>query len=71
MLLRHPSFVTGGCQTSDWSWNWGFPGRVCQMPWKVTQDVSINEVGSFREVEETWMKHGGAQGCEGNTGVDG
>lgn len=41
------------------------------MPWKVTQDVSINEVGSFREVEETWMKHRGAQGCEGNTGVDG
>ena len=46
------------------------------MPWKVTQDVSINEVGSFREVEEPWMKHEasgvlGAQGYEGNTGVDG
>ena len=53
------------------TWNWGFPGRVCQVPWKVTQDVSINEVGSFREVEEPWMKHGGAQGYEGNTGVDG
>lgn len=31
---------------------------MCQVPWKVTQNVRINEVGSFREVEEPWMKQG-------------
>ena len=38
------------------------------MPCKVAQNVRISEAGSFREVEEPWMKQGLGWG---NTGVDG
>ena len=38
------------------------------MPCKVAQNVRISEVGSFREVEEPWMKQ---ELGWGNPGVDG
>lgn len=41
---------------------------MCQVPCKVAQNVRISEVGSFREVEEPWMKQ---ELGWGNTGADG